>query len=73
MTQRTFQAQTPLQALALEQARLLARQLEQAARDAPDGRALAKVEAAAVPAARGLARPAVQAAPQSQAAAAEKN
>jgi hypothetical protein len=72
MTQRTFQAQTPLQALVLEQALLLARQLEQAARDAPDGHVLAKVEAAAVPAARELARLAVQAALQSQAEAAEK-
>lgn len=72
MTQRTFQAQTPLQALVLEQALLLACQLEQTARDAPDGQVLAKVEAAAVPAARELARLAVQAALQSQAAAAEK-
>lgn len=74
MTQRTdFHADSPLQALVLEQALLLAQQLEQAARDAPDGRVLARVEAAAVPAARELARLAVQAALQSQAGAAEKN
>jgi hypothetical protein len=69
---RTFDAQTPLQALVLEQALLLARQLEQTARDAPDGQVLARVEAAAVPAARELARRAVQAALQAQAEAAEK-
>jgi hypothetical protein len=72
MTPRTFDAQTPLQALVLEQALLLAQQLEQTARDAPDGHVLARVEAAAVPAARELARRAVQAALQSQAEAAEK-
>ena len=72
MTPRTFDAQTPLQALVLEQALLLARQLEHTARDAPDGHVLAKVEAAAVPAARELARLAVQAALQAQADAAEK-
>jgi hypothetical protein len=72
MTPRTFDAQTPLQALVLEQALLLARQLEQTARDAPDGHVRARVEAAAVPAARELARLAVQAALQAQAGAAEK-
>ena len=34
---RTFHADTPLQALLVEQALLLARQLEQTADDAPDG------------------------------------
>jgi hypothetical protein len=73
MPQRTdFHADTPLQALVLEQALLLARQLEQTAREAPDGHVLAQVEAAAVPAARELARLAVQAALQAQADAAEK-
>jgi hypothetical protein len=72
MTQRTFQAQTPLQTLVLEQALLLAKQLEQAADEAPDGQVLAQVEALAVPAARELARQAVQATLQAQAPAAEK-
>jgi hypothetical protein len=72
MTPRTFQAQTPLQALLLEQALLMAQQLEQAARDAPDGRVLADLEAAAVPAGRELPRRAVEAAAQAQAQAAEK-
>lgn len=72
MTQRTFQAQTPLQALLLEQALLLARQLEQTADNAPDGQVLARVEALAVPAARELARQAVQATLQAQAEQAEK-
>lgn len=72
MDRRTFQAETPLQALLLEQALLLARQLEQTADQAPDGQVLARVEALAVPAARELARQAVQAALQAQAQAAEK-
>ena len=72
MTCRTFQADTPLQALIVEHALVLARQLEQTADGAPDGQVLARVEAAAVPAARELARRAVEAALQAQADAAEK-
>jgi hypothetical protein len=73
MTPRTtFHAETPLQALVLEQALLLARQLEATADAAPDGQVLARVEGLAVPAARELARQAVQAALQAQAEAAEK-
>jgi hypothetical protein len=72
MPRRTFQADTPLQALILEQALLLARQLEQTADTASDGQVLARVEAAAVPAARALARRAVEAALQQQAERAEK-
>jgi hypothetical protein len=69
---RTFHAATPLEALLVEQALALARQLQQAADAAPDGRVLAAVEAAAVPAGRELTRRAVEAALQAQAAAAEK-
>jgi len=69
---RTFEAQTPLQAPVLEQALLLARQLEQTAGAAPDGEVLARVEGAAVPAARELARLAVEAALQARAPEAEK-
>ncbi len=73
MTQRTtFHAETPLQALLLEQALLLAQQLETTANAAPDGQVLAKVEALAVPAARERARQAVQATLQAQAEHAEK-
>jgi hypothetical protein len=73
MTQRTtFHADTPLQALLVEQALLLAQQLEQTAAAAPDGQVLSRVEALAVPAARELARRAVEAALQAQAEAAEK-
>jgi hypothetical protein len=72
MSRRTFHADTPLQTLLLEQALLLAKQLEQAADAAPDGQVLARVEALAVPAARELARQAVQATLQAQAPAAEK-
>src|SRR5262252_7085657 len=73
MPQRTtFHADTPLQALLLEQALLLAQQLQATADAAPDGQVLARVEALAVPAARELARQAVQATLQAQAQAAEK-
>ena len=73
MTPRTtFHADTPLQGLLQEQALLLAKQLEQTAHAAPDGRVLAQVEARAVAAARELARQAVQATLQAQAEAAEK-
>ena len=72
MRQRTFQAETPLQALLVEQALLLARQLEDAANQAPDGHVLARVEALAVPGGREFTRQAVQAALQSQAESAEK-
>lgn len=72
MSARTFQADTPLQALLVEHALALARQLEQAADDAADGQVLAAVERLAVPAARELARTAVQSALQAQAEAAEK-
>jgi hypothetical protein len=69
---RTFQATTPLQALVLEHALAMARQLERTATDASDGKVLAQVEAAALPAARELARKAVEGALQAQAQAAEK-
>ena len=72
MTQYAFRAETALQALVVEQALLLARQLEQAAHEAPDGPVLARVEALAVPAARERARQAIQATLQAQAATAEK-
>jgi hypothetical protein len=72
MERRTFEATTPLQALLLEHALLLAQHLEQTAATAPDGQVLARVEAAAVPAGRELTRRAVEATLQAQAAAAEK-
>jgi hypothetical protein len=72
MKRRTFEAETPLQVLVLEQALLLARQLEQTADAAPDGQVLSQVEAFAVPAGRELTRLAVEAALQAQAEPAEK-
>jgi len=72
MKSRTFEARTPLQALLLEQALLLAQQLEQTADAAADGQVLSKVEALAVPAARELARKAVEATLQAQAPSVEK-
>ena len=73
MNPRTFRAETPLQALLVGQALALAQQLEQTAEAAADGQVLSRAEALAVPAARELARLAVQAALQAQAPAAEKN
>src|SRR5216110_3152901 len=72
MSPRTFQAQTPLEALLVEQALAVARQLQQTADAAPDGQVLARVEAAALPAGREFTRRAVEAALQAPAAAAEK-
>ena len=72
MPRQPIDVRTPLEALLVEQARLLARQLRQTADAAPDGQVLARVEAVAVPAARELARRAVEATLQQQAAAAEK-
>jgi hypothetical protein len=72
MTPRSFQAQPPLEALLVEQALAIARQLPQTADAAPDGRVLAQVEAAALPAGRAFTRLAVEAALQAQAEAAEK-
>jgi hypothetical protein len=69
---RTFRTKTSLEALVVEQALLLARQLQAAADAAPDGRVLAAVEGAAVPAGRELTRKAVEAALQTQAQAVEK-
>jgi hypothetical protein len=63
---------SPLEALLVEHARLMARELQKVADDAPHGRVLAAVETAAVPAARALARTAVQALLQQQAEPAEK-
>jgi hypothetical protein len=72
MSPRTVQAQTPLEALLVEHALAIARQLQQTADAAPDGHVLARVEAAALPAGREFTRRAVEAALQAQAAAAEK-
>jgi hypothetical protein len=68
---RTFRTHTPLEALLVEQALLLARQLQTTADTAPDGQVLARVEAAALPDGREWTRRAVEAALQAQADAAE--
>ncbi|SRR5579885_2785402 len=72
MTPRTFRTETPLEALLVEQALALARQLQQVADAAPDGHVLVAVEAAALPAGRELTRRAVEAALQAQAEPVEK-
>jgi hypothetical protein len=69
---RTFRTTTPLEALLVEHALVLARQLQSAADAAPDGAVLARVEGLAVPAGREFTRTAVEAALQAQAAGAEK-
>jgi hypothetical protein len=68
----TFRAETPLQALIVEHALALAKQLEQTADAAADGRVLAAVETFAVPAGRELVRKAVEATLQAQADRVEK-
>jgi hypothetical protein len=72
MSRRTFRTQTPLEALLVEPALLLARQLQRTADQAPDGQVLAQVEALAVPVGRELIRQAVEATLQAQAEGAEK-
>jgi hypothetical protein len=69
---RTFQTHTPLEALLVEHALLLARQLQETADAAADGQVLAAVEAVAVPAGRELTRNAVEGALRAQAGGAEK-
>ena len=69
---RTFRTRTPLEALLVEQALLLARQLQETADAAADGHVLAAVEATAVPAGRELTRKAVEGTLQAQADGAEK-
>jgi hypothetical protein len=69
---RTFETHTPLEALLVDQALVLAHQLQPTADAAPDGHVLAQSEALAVPAARELARQAVQATLQAQAEPVEK-
>lgn len=69
---RTVEVNTPLEALLVEQALLMARELQQVADQAPDGHVLEQAEAAALTAGRELMRQALQAALQTQADAAEK-
>src|SRR5437899_456963 len=56
MARRAAPDPGPVEQLIVEQARLLARQLEQAAAAAPDGQVLARAEGLAVTASRGLIR-----------------
>jgi hypothetical protein len=69
---RQVEVHTPLEELLVEQALLMARELQAAADAAPDGRVLADAEAVAVRAGRELTRRALQAALQAQAEQAEK-
>ena len=68
----TFRAETPLQALIVEHALAMAKQLERTADGAADGRVLGAVEAFAVPAGRELVRQAVEATLQARADSVEK-
>jgi hypothetical protein len=66
------EVRTPLEALLVEQALLMARELQAAADSAPDGAVLAQAELAAVRAGRELTRKALEATLQAQVARAEK-
>jgi hypothetical protein len=70
--ERTFTARTELEAILLEQALAMARELEAASDAAPDGQVLAVAEQAAVRSGRELTRTALEAALRRQAEAAEK-
>jgi hypothetical protein len=72
MARRPLTTPAAVEALLVEQARALARQLQQAADDAPDGQVLARVETLALSAGREFIRRAAEATLQVQAAAAEK-
>ena len=67
-----IEVRTPLEALLVEQALLMARELQAAADGAPHGRVLADAEVVAVRAGRELTREALEAALQAQADGAEK-
>jgi len=69
---RQVEVRTPLEELLVEQALLMARELQAAADAAPDGRVLADAELVAVRAGRELTRRALEAALQAQAERAEK-
>jgi hypothetical protein len=69
---RTVEVHTPLEALLVEQALLMARELQRVADAAPDGHVLARAELTAVAAGRELTRRALEAALQNQADDAEK-
>jgi hypothetical protein len=70
--ERTVTVRTELEAILVEQALLMARELEAVTDAAPDGHVLAEGEAAAVRLGRELTRRALEAALQRQAASAEK-
>jgi hypothetical protein len=72
MIERTFTAKTDLEAILLEQALAMARELEAVTDAAPDGQVLAIAETAALRSGRELTRAALEAALQRQAEAAEK-
>ena len=69
---RQVEVRTPLEELLVEQALLMARELQAAADSAPDGSVLAQAELVALRAGRELTRKALEAALQAQADAAEK-
>jgi hypothetical protein len=68
----TVEVNSPLEALLVEQALLMARELQQVADQAPHGQVLEHTEAAAVAAGRELMRQALEKTLQTQADAAEK-
>jgi len=69
---QAVEVHTPLEALLVEQALLLARELQLTADGAPDGRVLERAELTALTAGREFTRRALEAVLQEQAAGAEK-
>jgi hypothetical protein len=68
----TVEVNTPLEAVLVEQALLMARELQRAAESAPHGHVLERAEAVALTAGREFTRRALEAALQGRADAAEK-
>jgi hypothetical protein len=68
----TVEVNTPLEAILVEQALLMARELQRATDAAPDGRVLQRAEAVALATGREFTRRALEAALQNQAHDAEK-
>jgi len=72
MTRKNFEAETQLQALMMEQALAMAKQLEETGRTAPDGQVLDRLEATVMQKGREFMRRSLQGAMQSEVEEVEK-
>lgn len=72
MTRKNFEAETQLQALMMEQALAMAKQLEETGREAPDGQVLDRLEATVMQEGREFMRQSLQGAMQSEVEEVEK-